>query len=186
MIELPENPLTPTAAMAVLTDIERWSQQAAEQLPASSGASESWDGLAFFVAGVSLVASMNEVSEMLPAQHHITRIPGARPWVLGLANVRGNLLPVIDLQVFLGGKPVVVSKATRVLVVRQRGLECGLLVPAVHGLRHFDKGDRIEGARVKGALGAYVYDAFCVDDEVWPVFNMTALAADPAFRAAAA
>jgi hypothetical protein len=38
---------------------------------------------------------------------------------------------------------------------------------------------------MKGALGHYVFDAFSVEDEVWPVFSFSALTADPAFRSAA-
>ena len=185
MIELPENPVFPAAVMEALADIERWSQHAAERLPQMAGESGVWDGLVFTIAGARVVASMTEVSEMLPFRQRITHVPGAKPWVLGLANVRGNLLPIIDLQVFLGGKPVVASKATRILVVRQRGLECGLVVPAVQGMRHFSGAERIPDARIKGALGAYVYEAFNQDGDVWPVFSMAALAADPDFRVAA-
>ena len=107
------------------------------------------------------------------------------PWVLGLANVRSSLLPIADLQVFLGGKAVVPSKGSRILVLRLRGLVVGLLVPSVQGMRHFNKRDRLPDARLKGKLGAYVYDAFGLDDDVWPVLSMHALAADPEFRLAA-
>ena len=128
---------------------------------------------------------MSEISEMLPYQDRITRVPGAKPWMLGLSNVRGSLLPVIDMQVYLGGKAIVPSKAARILVLRLRGLVVGLLVPAVQGMRHFELAGRLPNARMKGALGAYVYEAFKSDEEAWPVFSMTALAADPEFRSAA-
>ena len=32
----------------------------------------------------------------------VTRVPGAKGWMRGLSNVRGQLLPVIDLRAFLG------------------------------------------------------------------------------------
>ena len=95
-------------------------------------------------------------------------------------------LPIIDLQVYLGGKAIVPSKASRILVLRQRGLVVGLMVPSVQGMRHFNLSDRLPNARMKGELGAYVYEAFNLDGEMWPVFSMTALAADPEFRSAAA
>lgn len=186
MIELPENPLSPTAAMASLTLIEERSHAAALGLPESEGLANIWDALVFSVAGVRVVSAMDEVSEMLPHQERVTQVPGAKPWMLGLANVRGSLLPIIDLQVYLGGKAVVPSKATRILVLRLRGLVAGLLVPSVQGMRHFNISDRLPNARMKGALGAYVYEAFNFDDEVWPVFSMSALVADPGFRSAAA
>jgi len=172
--------------MAVLADIEHGSHLAAQHLPKAAAVKDYWDGLVFSVAGVRMTAAMSEVSEMLPYQDRITRVPGAKSWMLGLANVRGSLLPVIDLQVYLGAKAVVPSKASRILVLRLRGLVAGLLVPSVQGMRHFKLRDRLADARMKGALGAYVYEAFSLEDEVWPVFNMTALAADPEFRSATA
>lgn len=185
MLELARNTLSAADAMASLADMEQRSQMAAQQLPQTEGAHDFWDGLVFSVAGVRVTAAMNEVSEMLPYQESITRVPGAKPWVLGLANVRGSLLPVIDLQVYLGAKAVVPSKASRILVLRLRGLVAGLLVPSVQGMRHFNLSDRLSNARMKGALGAYVYEAFSLEDEVWPVFSMSALSADPEFRSAA-
>jgi twitching motility protein PilI len=185
MVEPAETLMSAADALDFLADIERRSRLAAQRLPEAAPVRDVWDGLVFTVAGVRVAAAMNEVSEMLPFQDRITRVPGARPWMLGLANVRSSLLPVIDLQVFLGGKAVVPSKTTRILVLRLRGLVVGLLVPSVQGMRHFSLRDRVGNARMKGALGAYVYEAFNVDGGVWPVFNMTALALDPAFRTAA-
>lgn len=185
MLELADNVLPAVDAMDLLADIERRSQAAARQLPRTAAAHDTWDGLVFSVAGVRIATAMNEVSEMLPLQERVTRVPGAKPWMLGLANVRGSLLPVIDLQMYFGAKAVVPSKASRILVLRLRGLVAGLLVPSVQGMRHFSLRDRVSNARMKGALGAYVYEAFNVQGEVWPVFNMTALAADPEFRSAA-
>lgn len=186
MIEFPEKALTSAQVMETLADIEQRSQLAAERLPATEGLENLWDGLVFSVAGVRVVSAMSEVSEMLPYQERITRVPGSKPWMLGLANVRGSLLPVIDMQVYLGGKAVVPSKSSRILVLRLRELTVGLLVPSVQGMRHFNLSERLPDARMKGALGAYVYEAFSLDEGVWPVLSMSALAADPAFRSAAA
>jgi len=106
--------------------------------------------------------------------------------MLGLANIRGGLMPVVDLQAYLGAQPVVPSKLARMLIVRMRGLAVGLLVPSVQGMRHFSEAKRMTNARMQGALGEYVYDAFAIDGEVWPVFNLSALSADAEFRFAAA
>lgn len=185
MVGQADNMLTAADALGYLADVEQRSRLAAQRLPESAPVRDVWDGLVFGVAGVRVSAAMNEISEMLPYQERVTRVPGAKPWMLGLANVRSSLLPVIDLQLFLGAKAVVPSKAARILVLRLRGLVVGLLVPSVQGMRHFSLKDRVSNARMKGAMGAYVYDAFDVDGEVWPVISMHALAADPAFRAAA-
>lgn len=176
---------TAAGVMRLLADIEQSSRKHALNLPDKASFDAMWDGLAYTVGGVSVVTAMSELSEMLPYPEQITQVPGAKPWMLGLANVRGNLMPVIDLQVYLGIKPVVPSKAARMLVVRMRGLAAGLLVPAVAGMRHFKEKQRMENARMNGALGAYVFDAFSIDSDIWPVFSLSALTADPEFRIAA-
>ena len=186
MAEAAVQMLSASDAMGVLRDIEQSSRVAAQQLPKISAVRDVWDGLVFRTAGVRIVAAMNEVSEMLPYQERVTRVPGSKPWVIGLANVRSSLLPLVDLQAFLGSNPLVPSKASRVLVLRLRGIVVGLVVSSVQGMRHFRVSDRIGDARLKGGLGAYVYEAFETGGEVWPVFNMHALAADPEFRSAAA
>lgn len=172
--------------MALLAEIEQRSLNPGLGLPEAGMLEPSWDALAYSIGGVRVLSAMNEVSEMLRYPEQIARVPGVKPWMLGLANIRGNLLPVIDLQAFLGVKPVVPNKTARMLVIQMRGIRAGLLVPSVQGMRHFKEQQRVSNARMKGALGTYVYDVFSVDGTLWPVFNLSALAADPQFRVAAA
>lgn len=177
---------SPSDVMALLTDIENRSRTLSSGLPQNEAYAEIWDGLAFSVAGVRVVAPMSEVAEMMPYPEQISAVPGSKSWMLGLANIRGTLLPITDLQVYLGAKAVSPAKTSRLLIVRLRGVATGLLVPSVHGMRHFDMTTRIRNVRIKGALGAYVFDAFRMDKQAWPVFSMNALLADPDFRSAAA
>ncbi len=172
--------------LGLLAELEQCSRETAVGLPQTEVRRDLWQGLSFVLSGVRLVSAMNEITEMLPFPENITRIHGSSDWMLGVANIRGNLLPVLDLQSYLGGKPVVPGKSTRVLVINQRGLQAGLVVTSVLGMRHFDEQNRVNNARVEGAVGAYVYDAFNNDGEVWPVFSMLALSVDPGFRSAAA
>jgi len=179
---------TPTSRqlMTLLVEIEQRSRSSGLGLPETQVHEKEWDGLAFSVGGVRVVSAMHEISEMLTYPAQITRVPGTKPWMLGLANIRGGLMPVVDLQAYLGAQPVVPSKLARMLIVRMRGLAVGLLVPSVQGMRHFSEAKRMTNARMQGALGEYVYDAFAIDGEVWPVFNLSALSADAEFRFAAA
>lgn len=172
--------------MLLLAQIEQQSRESALLVPQVEVSEELWDGLAYSIAGVRVISAMDEVREMLPYPPQVTRVPGASDWMRGIANIRGTLLPVIDLQVFFGAKAVVPGKSARMLVIQLRGLNCGLLVPSVLGMRHFNEEDRLDNARMKGALGQYVYDAFSVEGEIWPVFSLSALAAEPGFRSAAA
>ena len=58
----------------------------------------------------------------------ITRVPNAPAHVRGVTNVRGRLLPVIELSGMLGLAPVELTKDARVVAVELAGRLLGLLV----------------------------------------------------------
>ena len=72
-----------------------------------------------------------------------------QPWVRGIANIRGNLLPVIDLSGCLTGGVTRITGKTRVLVIDYNGFYSGLIVDEVLGMKHFmDNEYSVEDAQV--------------------------------------
>lgn len=72
----------------------------------------------------------------------ITSVPRSPEYLTGLANMRGNVLPVIDARIRLGMKAVEPTDATRVLVIDHGGTATGLIVDMVCGvisLEHVEK-----------------------------------------------
>lgn len=66
----------------------------------------------------------------------IASVPMTQDWFLGLTNVRGNLISVIDFGRFLGLPPTAADKASRIIVLAPSLAACsGLLVSRVLGLR---------------------------------------------------
>jgi purine-binding chemotaxis protein CheW len=61
----------------------------------------------------------------------ITRVPHAPRAVRGLTNVRGRLLPVVDIRVLLEMAPATVDKDARIVTVEVRSRSIGLLVDRV-------------------------------------------------------
>lgn len=175
-----------TDLLGQLSELEKKCRQQEHAIPATVVKQENWQGLAFILDGIRVVSAMDEIKELLPYPDEVTVVPGTRDWMLGLANIRGELLPIVDLQHYIGGSPVVVSDSARVMVIRSRGMLTGLLVSSVQGMRHFPIDKRIPGAEFQGAIGMYVYDVFGLEDGVWPVFSMAGLASDPRFLIAAA
>jgi twitching motility protein PilI len=164
-----------------LVDMESKCQSDAAAIPATTEQKGSWHGLAFKLGGVKVLSAMEEITEMLPYPDAITPVPGSKEWILGLANVRGNLMPIIDLQLYLGESPVVPGDTARVLVIKHHGVTTGLLVPKVFGMKNMPQEEIMEDLRFRGVLGAYVFDAFNAKGNVWPVFSMAALVADQRF-----
>ena len=65
-------------------------------------AGQEWIGVAFRMGGETFLVARDEAREVMGVPAPITRVPGARSWIRGLANVRGQLLPVIDLKQYFG------------------------------------------------------------------------------------
>ena len=68
----------------------------------------------------------------------VTRMPGLPSYVAGLANVRGEILPVIDLAARLGWAPTQPGERHAIVVVLIGGQAFGLIVEAVSDLVAFD------------------------------------------------
>src|SRR5210317_1197593 len=94
-----------------------------------------WAGVIFRIGKVRLACNTKQVHEFLPLPT-FTPVPGTKPWILGLANVRGDLLTVVDLAWFLSGRRSAITMRTRLLAASLRGRPVGLLVDEVFGQRH--------------------------------------------------
>ncbi len=93
--------------------------------------------MAFRLSSESFLAAREETREVLSYPSVVTRVPGSKPWIRGIANVRGQLLPVVDLRAYLGGGMTTTNRSTRVLVANHREVPAGLLVDEVLGFPSF-------------------------------------------------
>ena len=116
----------------------------------------------------------------------VTRLPGAKPWVKGLANVRGQLLPMLDLRQFLGSGVTNVGRNTRVIVVNHREVPAGLIVDEVLGFRRFAEREfNVDPPPTVIRCDSYLAGAFRRGSEVWPVLSMKVLVESQSFLQAA-
>jgi purine-binding chemotaxis protein CheW len=67
-----------------------------------------------------------------------TRVPGAPDYVAGLVQVRGRVVPVVDLRVRFGLPPIEHSIDRRVIVVQVGARVAGLLVDSAREVLHLD------------------------------------------------
>ena len=165
----------------LLRDIETRSRSNALGLPQQEELRQTWSGIGFRIGEVRLVAPFGEVSEVLtlPA---MTRVPSARPWVLGLANVRGTLMPILDLGMFIEGQKTQVNSRTRMMIVSQHGVMAGLVVDEVFGLRHFYEEEQTDVfPQISQQLMDYLAGAYQQHELYWGIFSMLHLCQDPQF-----
>jgi twitching motility protein PilI len=111
----------------VLVDYERRSLAHVAGLPEQLDAPGLWRGVGYRIGSRRLASEFGEVREILTVPQ-ITPVPGTQPWMLGVANVRGQLLPIVDMKQFLEGERTVLHESLRVLLVRQGGGDVAVLV----------------------------------------------------------
>jgi twitching motility protein PilI len=139
------------------------------------------------MAGETYLIAREEVREVLGVPSPLTRVPGARSWILGLANVRGQLLPIIDLRQFFGGGVTPLARNTRAVVANHRDVPAGLVVDEVLGFRRFAETEFVsELPTTIVQAGRFLAGSFKKDSEQWPVLSLRTLLEDPAFTAGAA
>lgn len=176
----------PQAAFQALVQLANLSRAAARGLPAQADIRPQWSGIGFSLMGCYFVAPMGEVSEMLEVPNH-THLPGVQPWVKGVANVRGRLLPLFDMGAFFGDRLVGGRKHRRVLVLETETLYSGLMVDQVFGMQHFplDEYQPEAGDDVPAVIRPFVTGSYPLGGKHWSLFRPALLAEDPRFTNAA-
>jgi twitching motility protein PilI len=163
------------ASFKKLQDYEQRSQAFEPGQANGQDNSGDWAGVTFRIGDARLACSIEQVHEFLPIPA-FTPVPGTKPWILGLANVRGDLLTIVDLSWFLHGQRSNVSMRTRLLTASLRGRPIGLLVDEVFGQRHFvsDEGKKPRLPK-NSPLNSYVHKQYRSGKDVWQELDIETL-----------
>ncbi len=148
-------------------------------------ASARWLGIGFRLGTHHFLAPLGEVREVLLCPP-LTRIPGTKPWVKGLGNVRGQLVPVVDLGTFFQGVPVQQTRTSRLIGVNHPELTMGLLVDAVVGRQSFFQQDQLAPPAATGVLADCLQGSFHRGEREWGILSLHGLLRHPAFLQVAA
>jgi twitching motility protein PilI len=175
--------MTDNSAFEALNQLASLSREHAVGLPAQVDTTPRWSGIGFSLLGRKFIAPMRQIAELLEVPGSITRLPGVHPWVVGLSNVRGRLLPLFDMAYFFGGKSLGHRKQQRVLVIETDSLYSGLIVDQAFGMQHFTADKFSESTEaVPEALAPCVRGSYTDPSGVsWAVFDMGTLVKDGRF-----
>lgn len=171
---------------AILEQLEERLGEARLDAIGSGGQAQSWTGLGFRLGTQWFVAPREDVREVI-APPRTTRVPNAQPWLSGLANVRGELLAIIDLPRFFNLPHDDNARSQRVLVLNSRRMPAGLLVDEIAGYRQFSAAEqRNEMKTAAQPFTPFLLGAFVREGHPWYAFSLHRLAHSETFRAAAA
>ncbi|MGE6475515.1 chemotaxis protein CheW [Psychrobacter sp. NPDC078631] len=145
-----------------------------------------WQGVVFEIGGQRLVAPMGQVSEVLTMPEY-TSLPLVKPWMLGIANIRGRLLPLTDLSHFLQVPSRLTQMSQRkVIVIDYDNIFSGLLVDQVLGIEQFTHDQyRPEAIDHDSPFAPYNHGKFFKNGQDWYVFMPSLLAQDTQYSDAA-
>ena len=87
----------------------------------------------FFLAHERYALALSHIREVYPLKE-LTELPGLPPFVLGITNVRGQILSVIDLKKFFELPGQELTDLSRVIILRSREMEFGILADQIVGV----------------------------------------------------
>ncbi|WP_375770160.1 chemotaxis protein CheW [Archangium gephyra] len=104
----------------------------------------STQSLSFFLAGDEYALGILQAREIIEYDT-VTRIPGVPGWVRGVCNLRGSVVPVIDLAVKLGLPPATLTRWSCIVVVEVKlegeRVVLGLLADSIGQVLELAAGD---------------------------------------------
>lgn len=172
----------------LLQELDRRCRQAAagRQQDATLETGDEWVGVGLRIGDLSLLVERDEVREVLTVPP-LARVPGARSWLRGLANVRGQLLSVVDLQELAGGEPASLSRSSRVIAVKHPEIPAGLMVDEVRGFRRFQPDEAVQETPdgFNEEFQSFFRGGFRRGKEFWAVLSLRDLVESQLFLQAA-
>jgi chemotaxis signal transduction protein len=90
----------------------------------------------FGLGGERFAVDIRQARELVIVDE-LTAVPRAPAYLSGVANLRGRILPILDVRPLLGLAPRPVGRGSRVLVVDPGSGQVGLTIDAILGLESF-------------------------------------------------
>jgi len=121
-------------------------------MPAAPDAPPAPRACLFALAGAQFAVDVRSAREVVVFDD-ITAVPLAPPHLVGVANLRGTVMPIVDVRDMLGLPESRLARTPRTLVVRDGTVQAALVVDTVLGLEPYEDvaaPDSSAAARLRG------------------------------------
>lgn len=95
--------------------------------------------LSFFIGNEVFGINLNNVTEIIGVQP-ITHLPEVPHYIKGIINLRGKVIPVIDMRLKFNKEPIPYNDRTCVIVIEVEDLTVGLIVDSVSEVLSVEEG----------------------------------------------
>lgn len=92
----------------------------------------------FLIGEQYCALAITEVVEIIRVQP-IADVPGGRKYISGMINLRGNIIPVLQLRQRYGRQTIPFEKKTRIIIVHDNEEDIGLIVDEVMMVTHVEE-----------------------------------------------
>lgn len=116
------------------------------------------------------ILKINEILKPVP----VTRLPNSEEFVLGVINLRGNIVPVIDVRKILIHHFTELTNTSRIIVCNIFNKNIGILVERVMEVVSL-KEDQIEGGELRNFSNNYIEGIGRSNDKLFLIFNLPLL-----------
>ena len=163
------------------TRLREFQAQLVERMQAAtSGTQSQASRLGVMIGETRWLLNLQEAGEIVSVGT-ITKVPLTQDWFLGLTNIRGNLISVIDLARFRGQPQTPIDKECRIVAFGTAlAFNSGLLVSRVMGLRNAaDMELQATAASHDSPWAAQTY--LDRESQAWTELNLSLIVQDPRF-----
>ena len=94
--------------------------------------------LTFSSNGLNIGVSTNYVIEII-TNHSITMLPLAPDYVKGIINLRGQIIPIIDIRLRMGNPSIDYTNSTCIIVLNINSVQIGIIVDDVQQVMDIDQ-----------------------------------------------
>ena len=163
------------------TRLREFQSQLVERMQAArSGALPQASQLGVMIGQNRWLLNLQEAGEIVSVGA-ITQVPLTQDWYVGVANIRGNLISVIDLARFCGQPSTPIDKESRIVAFAPSlSFNCGLLVSRVMGLRNLAEMEAQPGTGDSESPWA-VQRYLDRESQVWTELDLSLIVQDPRF-----
>jgi len=127
-----------------LVKLREFSTQLAQRLKEAPNLPNEPTRLAIRMGTENYLVEMGLAAEIVSLPE-IARVPWTKPWYRGLANVRGRLVGVVDLQQMMGREPLSADLGLQLLVLGEGlGVAAGILITRAFGIRNLKDLESLE------------------------------------------
>jgi twitching motility protein PilI len=163
------------------TRLREFQTQLVERMQAArSGAQAQASQLGVLIGQTRWLLKLQEAGEIVSVGA-ITKVPLTQEWFLGLTNIRGNLMSVVDLARFRGLTPTPIDKESRIVAFAPSlSFNSGLLVSRVMGLRNISEME-LQPASDTGDAPWAAHRYIDRESQVWTELNLSLIVQDPQF-----